>query len=152
MEKLGTKGVIYARYSCEKQREESIIGQIRECEEFARSKGIEIVDIYKDEAMSATNANRPSFQRMILAARSRTFDCVIVWKGDRFSRNRADAARYKAELKKWGPFIVGDRGKHSRLSANIGRFNYRRLGGILFCGTCRKGCPWHDRKLSRRQI
>ena len=29
-------GVIYARYSCEKQTENSILGQVRECKEFAK--------------------------------------------------------------------------------------------------------------------
>ena len=36
-------GVIYARYSSDNQREESIEGQIRECLEFADRQGINIV-------------------------------------------------------------------------------------------------------------
>ena len=59
------RGVIYARYSCNKQREESIEGQIRECKEFARNNGIDVINTYIDRAMSATNDNRPEFQRMI---------------------------------------------------------------------------------------
>lgn len=96
------RGVIYARYSSEKQREESIIGQVRDCEEFARRQGIEIVGVYKDEAISARTDRRPSFQKMIHDSVSGSFDCIIVWKGDRFSRNRGDAATYKAQLKKRG--------------------------------------------------
>ena len=46
-------GVIYARYSSDSQREESIEGQIRECKEFAAKNDIKIVDTYIDRAMSA---------------------------------------------------------------------------------------------------
>ena len=58
-------GVIYARYSSDSQREESIEGQIRECKEFASKNDIQIVDTYIDRALSARTDNRPDFQRMI---------------------------------------------------------------------------------------
>ena len=96
-------GVIYARYSCEKQTENSILGQIRECKLFAERNDINIIDIYKDEAISGRTATkRPAFMKMINDASLHVFDCIIVWKGDRFSRSRADSAKYKSELKKLG--------------------------------------------------
>ena len=58
-------GVIYARYSSDSQREESIEGQIRECKAFAEKNDIHIVDTYIDRALSAKTDNRPSFQQMI---------------------------------------------------------------------------------------
>lgn len=85
-------GVIYARYSCNKQREESIEGQIRECKEFARTNNIDIINTYIDRAMSATNDNRPEFQRMISDSYLDRFDAVLIWKSDRFSRNRKQSA------------------------------------------------------------
>ena len=39
--------VIYARYSCDNQREESIEGQLRECKEFAERKGIKLVGLFE---------------------------------------------------------------------------------------------------------
>ena len=94
-------GVIYARYSCDRQTENSILGQVRECTEFAKREGIDIINIYKDEAISGRTAlKRPSFMKMIHDSSLHLFDCVIVWKGDRFSRSRADAAKYKNILKK----------------------------------------------------
>ena len=96
-------GVIYARYSCEKQTENSILGQVRECKEFAARNDIEIIGIYKDEAISGRTATkRPSFMQMIKDGENHKFDNVIVWKGDRFSRSRADAAKYKSILKNKG--------------------------------------------------
>lgn len=100
-------GVIYARYSCDKQTENSILGQIRECKIFAERNNIQILDIYKDEAISGRTAEkRPAFMKMIKDASLHFFDCVIVWKGDRFSRSRADAAKYKSELKKLGVVVL----------------------------------------------
>ena len=57
--------VIYARYSSDNQREESIDGQIRECKEFAEKNDIRIIDTYIDRALSAKTDNRPSFQQRI---------------------------------------------------------------------------------------
>ena len=93
-------GVIYARYSSDSQREESIDGQLRECYAFAEREGISIFDTYIDRALSAKTDNRPQFQKMIKDSSRQKFDVVIVWKLDRFARNRFDSAHYKNVLKK----------------------------------------------------
>ena len=94
--------VIYARYSSDNQREESIEGQIRECTAYAEKNGITIVKHYIDRAISAKTDNRPEFQQMIKDSDKTLFDIVLVWKLDRFARNRYDSARYKTQLKKNG--------------------------------------------------
>ena len=58
------KGVIYARYSSDNQREESIEGQLRECKDFAEKNDIQIIETYIDRALSARTDRRPDFQRM----------------------------------------------------------------------------------------
>ena len=63
--------VIYARYSSEKQTDQSIEGQIRECTEYAKYHDILIVDTYIDKAMTGTNDNRTSFQKMLKDAFSK---------------------------------------------------------------------------------
>ncbi len=100
------KAVIYARYSSENQREESIEGQIRECMDFANRSGLTVVENYIDRAFSAKTSNRPDFQRMIKDSNKHCFDTVIVWKLDRFSRNRFDSAHYKRILKKNGVRVI----------------------------------------------
>lgn len=92
--------VIYARYSSDSQREESIDGQLRECMAFAKRQGISVIDTYIDRALSAQTDNRPQFQKMIKDSSKKKFDVIIVWKLDRFARNRYDSARYKNALKK----------------------------------------------------
>ncbi|MBQ8783441.1 MAG: recombinase family protein [Clostridia bacterium] len=94
------KGVIYARYSSENQREESIDGQLRECTAYAERNGITILGTYIDRALSAKTDNRPDFQRMIRDSSKNMFDTILVWKLDRFARNRYDSAYYKHLLKK----------------------------------------------------
>ena len=100
------KGVIYARYSSDNQREESIEGQLRECKEYAERNDITILGTYIDRALSAKTDNRPEFQHMIKESAKGLFDVVLVWKLDRFARNRYDSARYKTQLKKNGVKLV----------------------------------------------
>lgn len=100
------KAVIYARFSSEKQNEASIEGQLRECMQYAEFNDIQVVGNYIDRAFSAKTDNRPEFQRMIKDSYRRTFDCIIVWKLDRFARNRYDSAHYKALLKKNGVKVI----------------------------------------------
>ena len=100
------KAVIYARYSSDNQREASIEGQIRECTAFAEKNGIIVLRHYIDRAISAKTDNRPEFQNMIKDGNKKLFDMIIVWKLDRFARNRYDSARYKAQLKKNGVKVV----------------------------------------------
>lgn len=98
--------VIYARYSSDNQREESIEGQLRECGEYAERNGITVVGSYIDRALSAKTADRPEFQRMIKDSAKALFEIVLVWKLDRFSRDRYDSAHYKHILKKNGVKVV----------------------------------------------
>ena len=96
------RAVIYARYSSSHQREESIEGQIRVCTEYAAKKELDIVGTYIDRAISGRTDKRPDFQRLISDSSEDLFDAVIVYKTDRFARNKLDSAIYKAQLKKNG--------------------------------------------------
>ena len=97
-----TRAVIYARYSSSGQREESIEGQLRECYDFARKNGFNVVGEYIDKAMTGKTDKRPDFQRMLRDSERGHFEAVIMWKMDRFARNRYDSAMYKYKLKKNG--------------------------------------------------
>ena len=92
--------VIYARYSSDNQREESIEGQIRECTAYAEKNGVTVIKHYIDRALSAKTDNRPDFQQMIKDSEKRLFDIVLVWKLDRFARNRFDSAHYEYLLER----------------------------------------------------
>lgn len=100
------KAVIYARFSSEKQNEASIEGQLRECMQYAEFNNIQVVGNYIDRAQSAKTDHRPEFQHMIKDSYKHGFDCIIVWKLDRFARNRYDSAYYKNVLKKNGVRVI----------------------------------------------
>ena len=97
-------GAIYARYSDgPQQTEQSIEGQVHDCEEYAKANGIQIAAIYADRHISGrSTAGRTEFLRMLDDARHGCFETVIVWKIDRFGRNRQDIALAKMQLKKAG--------------------------------------------------
>ena len=93
------KAAIYARYSSDNQRDESIDAQIAAMEAYAVKNDIRIVATYIDRAKSATSDQRPGFQEMIKMSGSGLFNTVIVHKLDRFARSKYDSAIYKQKLK-----------------------------------------------------
>lgn len=98
--------VIYARFSSERQTENSIDFQLRADKAYCEQKGFRVVGEYIDRAMTGTNDNRPEFQRMIADAKKRQFAFVIVYRFDRFARNRYDSAIYKKRLERSGVRVL----------------------------------------------
>lgn len=86
------KAVIYARYSSERQTEQSIEGQVRKCKEYAESHKMKIIGEYIDRAMSGMNDQRTEFQRMLRDTARGLFDVILIYKIDRFGRNRYELA------------------------------------------------------------
>ena len=91
--------VLYMRYNSDRQTEQSIEGQQRVCTAFCQAQGYNIVDMYIDRATSAfkDTDKRTEFQRMIRDSDKQLWQGVVVYKLDRFARNRYDSATYKSE-------------------------------------------------------
>ena len=98
--------VIYARYSCDNQTEQSIDGQLRVCEEYAQRNNILILNTYIDRAMTGTNDNRPDFQKMLKDSSRKEWNYVLVYKLDRFSRNKYETAIHKKTLRDNGVKVL----------------------------------------------
>ena len=64
--------VIYARFSCKRQTEQSIEGQLKICYEYAAAHNYTVVGEYIDRAQSGTSDNRSDFQRMITDSEKHT--------------------------------------------------------------------------------
>ena len=96
--------VIYARYSAgPRQTDQSIEGQIADCKRYAEQHGLLVSKIYADKHISGKSTEgRDEFLQMIEDARKKMFTDVIVWKVDRFGRDKTDIAIYKRELRKNG--------------------------------------------------
>lgn len=97
-----TRVALYARFSSDNQRSESIDAQVRAMRTYCQQHNYTIVHTYVDEAKSATTDRRPAFQQMIADSGKHGFDILLVHKLDRFARDRYDSAVYKRELKKNG--------------------------------------------------
>ena len=102
------RGVIYARYSeGPRQTDQSIEGQVTDCRAFAQQKGIDVIGLYADRHVSGKSVDgRDEFQRMMKDAERDLFDCVIVWKIDRFGRSREDIAVNKIRLRRAGVTLM----------------------------------------------
>lgn len=94
--------VVYARFSSHNQTENSIEAQVSAAKAFAKEHSLNIIKIYADRAKTGTNDNREAFQQMLLDSNKKRFQVVIVWKVDRFGRNREEITMNKYRLKKNG--------------------------------------------------
>ena len=119
--------VVYARYSSEKQTEQSIEGQLRVCQEFAAQNDIKIIDTYIDRATTGTNDNRAAFQKMLADSdKNPIWDIVLVYALDRFGRNTIDIAVNKQRLQKNNVILIS---ATQRTSVNID--GSKNLDGII---------------------
>ncbi len=98
--------VVYARYSSTNQTEQSIEGQLHVCEDFAKRNNILIVDSYIDRAISGTTDERDSFQKMLKDSNNKKWDYVLVYKLDRFARNKYESAIHRKHLKDNGTKLI----------------------------------------------
>ena len=119
--------VIYARYSSERQTEQSIEGQLRVCHEFAERNDLKIIDTYIDRAMTGTNDNRAAFQKMLSDSdKPQPWEIVLVYALDRFGRNSIEVAVNKQRLQKNGKILIS---ATQRTSVNID--GTQNLDGII---------------------
>lgn len=97
----------YGRFSSVGQKEESIEQQFEACQAYAEREGYEVTGSYADKALTGKNADkRVQFMRMMRDAERGLFDVLLVWKMDRFARNREDSAIFKGILKKCGVKVI----------------------------------------------
>ncbi|MEG2540915.1 MAG: recombinase family protein [Clostridia bacterium] len=117
---------IYARYSSERQTEQSIEGQLDVCKKYAAQNGLQIIDTYIDRAMTGTNDNRVAFQQMLTDSAKAAWEIVLVYAIDRFGRNSIEMALNKQKLQKNGKILIS---ATQRMSVNID--GTKNLDGIL---------------------
>lgn len=98
--------VIYARYSCDNQTEQSIEGQLRVCNEYAEKHDIKIVGNYIDRAISGMTDNRHDFKKMLKDSNNKEWNYVLVYKFDRFSRNKYESVIHKKSLRDKGVSVI----------------------------------------------
>ena len=93
------RAVIYARYSSDKQTEDSIEAQLRACREYASNKQYQIIDTYIDEAVSGKTANRTQYQKLLRDCEKDKFEIILIHKYDRIARNLLEHVTLEQKLK-----------------------------------------------------
>lgn len=101
--------VIYARFSSDRQNEESITAQVRACTEYAEKHGMEVIHVYADEAVSgkeSKTASRVEYQQMMKDASRGQFEVILIHKFDRVARSLTEHVNLQARLAKWKVELV----------------------------------------------
>ena len=97
------KAVIYARFSSDQQREESIEAQVRACKSLCLAKGYLLTNIYADEAKSGRSTmERDQYNKMLEDAKEHKFDIIVMHKIDRNARNEFDYFVFKQKMARYG--------------------------------------------------
>lgn len=91
---------LYLRVSTEDQATEgySIPSQKERLEAYCKSQGWDVYDYYIDDGYSGKDINRPAAQRLLMEAKNKKFDIVLVYRLDRFSRRAVDVLRTVEEM------------------------------------------------------
>ena len=101
-----TRAAIYARVS---RNDQSIALQLDEASALVKGRGWELADTFHDEGISGTKTSRPALDRMLVDARRRRFDVLVVWRSDRLFRSLSEMIRTLEELAAWGVDFVSVR-------------------------------------------
>lgn len=100
------KAAAYARYSTDKQTENSIEYQLAKIRAYCAEKEITLAAVYTDEARSGTNTDRPGFRAMLSAAARREFDVVVIYDISRGSRDVGDWFTFRRAMLQLGVGVI----------------------------------------------
>ena len=122
------KTVIYARVSTTDQNCEMQVGELRE---YVSRRGWESAGEYVDTGISGSKASRPALDKLMAGAARRAFDCVLVYKIDRFGRSVLHLSQQLAALTSYGVrFIAVSQGIDTDASNPSSRLMLTILAGV----------------------
>lgn len=101
----------------------------RSAREYAGRRGWQIAEEYTDEGVSGSKESRPALNRLMVDARRRKFDAVLVWKIDRFGRSLKHLVNGLAELGAFGVAFISLR-DNLDLSTPSGRLMFQIIGAM----------------------
>lgn len=106
---MSTRAVIYARFSSSKQSETSIEAQERFCRDYAASHDLQVLTVYKDEAISGKSSRtqkRREYQKMLKDAEKGMFDVILIHQYDRIARSLAEHVTLEQRLQRYGVQLI----------------------------------------------
>lgn len=121
------RAAIYARTSSNSQKygyslDEQVNRSLSRC----KSLEWQIQFVYRDEAESGKDTDRPMFQKMLEAAKNDLFDVIVFWKLDRFSRSLMHAVQLESELRTYDVALYSVT-EQINTTTPTGRFNFRNI-------------------------
>ena len=100
------RAAAYARYSTDKQTDNSIAYQLDAIRKYCREHDITIVATFADEAESGTNTDREGFRQMVAAAGRGEFDAVVIYDVTRGSRDVGDWFTFRKAMLMLGVQVI----------------------------------------------
>jgi DNA invertase Pin-like site-specific DNA recombinase len=118
---------LYSRVSTNNGQDPEL--QLRELREYCASRGLTIVQEYTDVGYSGSKESRPALNQLMIDARRRRFDSILVWKLDRFGRSLRHLVNALAELEALGLSFISLR-DNLDLSTPSGRLMFHVVGAM----------------------
>ncbi len=119
---------IYARVSTANNGQDPTM-QTRELREYAEHRGWKLAGEYVDVGISGSKEKRPELDRLMADAHRRRFDCVVVWKFDRFARSVSHLLRALETFKSQGIEFVSF-SEQMDTSTPAGKMVFTVLGAV----------------------
>src|ERR1700680_548265 len=119
---------IYARVSTSNNGQDPTM-QTRELQEYAARRGWTVASEYVDIGISGTKEKRPELDRLMADAHRRRFDCVVVWRFDRFARSVSHLLRALETFKAQGIEFVSF-SEQMDTSTPAGKMVFTVLGAV----------------------
>ena len=125
---MSTRVALYARVSTSNGHQDPEM-QLRELREYADRRGWAIAEVYTDAGVSGAKDSRPALNRLMIDAKQRRFDAVLVWKLDRFGRSLRHLVNALAEIEALGIAFVSLR-DNLDLTTPSGRLMFQIIGAM----------------------
>ena len=135
------KAAVYARFSSDNQREQSIDDQVRVCREYALRNDISILEghVYFDEAKSGSLRDRPGLEAMKKAAEMKLFDVVLIDDSSRLSRDNQYFNTLLCLFQYWGVGLISvSDGLNSKEDHAKVAYQFRGIFNELYLSDLRK--------------
>ena len=125
---LEMRVAIYARVSTANNGQDPTM-QTRELKEYIERRGWKLAGEYVDVGISGSKEKRPELDRLMADAHRRRFDCVVVWKFDRFARSVSHLLRALETFKSQGIEFVSF-SEQMDTSTPAGKMVFTVLGAV----------------------
>jgi site-specific DNA recombinase len=131
---VSLRAAIYTRISNDSEgRELGVARQEKDCRALAEREGMEVVEVYSDNDISAAPSSRkprPGYNRMLVDAEAGRFDAVVAYSTSRLTRRPREIEDFIELNHDFGTQLVTVASGRPDLSTADGRMHLRLLSGV----------------------